>query len=74
MYALASAHRSDTKLHEITGNRILTEFQEIIFPVLSDGPDSTPFNIKNRPPDKAACDFIVAKEPRVTKRFAAKPR
>lgn len=33
-YAPVSEHRFHTKLYEITGNRFITEFQDIIYPVL----------------------------------------
>jgi GntR family transcriptional repressor for pyruvate dehydrogenase complex len=33
-YAPVSEHRFHTKLYEITGNKIITEFQDIIYPVL----------------------------------------
>ena len=33
-YAPISEHRFHTKLYEITGNRIISEFQDIIYPVL----------------------------------------
>ena len=33
-YAPVSEHRFHTKLYEITGNHIITEFQNIIYPVL----------------------------------------
>ena len=33
-YAPVSEHRFHTKLYEITGNHIITEFQDIIYPVL----------------------------------------
>lgn len=33
-YAPVSEHRFHTKLYEITGNRIISEFQDIIYPVL----------------------------------------
>lgn len=33
-YAPVSEHRFHTKLYEITGNRIIMEFQDIIYPVL----------------------------------------
>ncbi len=33
-YAPVSEHRFHTKLYEITGNKIITEFQNIIYPVL----------------------------------------
>lgn len=33
-YAPASEHRFHTKLYEITGNRFISEFQDIIYPVL----------------------------------------
>lgn len=33
-YAPVSEHRFHTKLYEITGNRIVSEFQDIIYPVL----------------------------------------
>ena len=33
-YAPVSEHRFHTKLYEITGNHIITEFQDIIYPAL----------------------------------------
>ena len=50
-YAPVSEHRFHTKLYEITGNKIITEFQDIIYPVLD--------FVKGKPAEQAANEILT---------------